>query len=106
MNSTQLEFWKRATEEHIQSVRTLMIDDREIKEMFVEHLRQFFIGFEMVEFSKDFRVVTMKWAWDDEIEINKNIIGDFNMDWILRTGSSSDGGANINVVVFPFGRGD
>ena len=72
--------------------------------MFVEHLRLFFDGFEEVEFSKNFKQVVLKWRWQDDIGINKDTIGDFKMDWILRSGDSSDGGANINVIVYPWGR--
>ena len=101
-----LEIWKKATEEHCGRISQILKEDKELKEMFVEHLRKFFNGFEMVEFSKDFRIVTMIWAWDDDVTINKDSIGDFEMEWIITKGASSDGGTGINVIVFPFGRGD
>lgn len=106
MNSTQLEFWKRATEEHITTIKAIMSDDKELKEMFVEHLCKFFNGFEAVDFSKDFKKVTMRWKWHDDVGINKDTIGDFEMDWIVTTGASADGGSGINVIIYPFGRGD
>ncbi len=104
MNSTQLEFWKRATEEHITTIKAIMSDDKEIKEMFIEHLRKFFDGFEAIDFSTDFERVTMIWAWDDDVIINKDTIGDFEMDWIITKGASSDGGTGINIVVYPWGK--
>ena len=106
MNNEQIRIWKEATQEHISSIKTILAEDKEIKKMFVEHLRQFFDGFEAVDFSRDFKKVTMRWKWHDDVGINKDTIGDFEMDWIVTNGASADGGSGINVVVYPFGRGD
>ena len=104
MNSNQIEIWKQATEEHCHHLKNLIREDKEIKEMFEEHLAMFFEGFVEVEFSEEFHKATMKWDWKDAPIINTGTIGDFGMDWEISKHFSDEHGGGICIIVYPWGR--
>lgn len=102
MNSEELEMWKDGVFEHCHYLETLVNDRKTLKGLIEEHLKQFF-DWDEIEYSKDFDVITMKWAHDAQPVIYNTKIGELGMDWIIKAEYDDLAYRIVVIEIYPFG---
>lgn len=102
MNTEQLDQWGQAINEHMVMVDSLINDRITLKNMFSEHLRQFF-DYDSIEYSKDFRSISLRWDYGRNVSIDNDTISNLGMDWLISTEFTDKLGYGVVVTVYPFG---
>ena len=97
-----LDQWNQAVDEHLKMVDSLIEDRITLKNMFNEHLRKFF-DYDSIEYSKDFRSISMQWDYGREVSIDNDTISNLGMDWLISTEFTDKLGYGVVVTVYPFG---
>lgn len=98
-----LDQWNQAVDEHLKMVDSLIEDRITLKNMFNEHLRKFF-DYDSIEYSKDLRVISMRWDYGREVSIDNDFISELGMDWLISTEFTDKLGYGVVVTIYPFGK--
>lgn len=102
MNIEQLDQWNQAVDEHMSMLESLINDRIALKSMFNEHLRKFF-DYDSIEYSKDFKVITLRWDYGRNVSIDNDTISNLGMGWVISTEFTDKLGYGVVVTVYPFG---
>lgn len=102
MNSEEIEMWKDDVMVHCQTITTVLNDRRIIKKVMENHLREFF-DYDMIEFDKDFNVITLKWSYDNEPTIKPHELLGLGMDFVISSDFSEELGLTAIIKIYPFG---
>lgn len=102
MDKERLEQWKDGVMEHCKYVQDMIKQRKLLKEHIEEHLSQFF-DWESIEYSKDFDVITLTWAYGHNPIIYHDKIGELNMDWTIKAEYDDKAFRVVVIEVHPFG---
>lgn len=97
-----LDQWNQAVDEHMTMLNSLIDDRITLKNMFSAYLRQFF-DYDSIDYSRDFRVITLRWEEDRNVSIDNDTISNLGMDWLISTEFTDKLGYGVVVIVYPFG---
>ena len=98
----ELETWKKAVNEHIDMLNSLVDDRKSLKKSIEEHLKSCF-EWDDIEYNRDFSVITLKWDKDTSPVIYHDKISELGMDWSIHADYDENAFKIIVVEVYPWG---
>lgn len=102
MNLEELRIWQDSVMEHCQMMKSVMDDRRVIKNVMINHLKQFF-EFDEIIFSNDFNKITLKWRYDNDPIINPVELSKLGMEFKVSNDYSESLGHGVILELYPFG---
>lgn len=102
MNLEDLRIWQDSVMEHCQMMKSVIDDRMVIKNVMVNHLKQFF-EFDEIRFSNDFNEITLKWRYDNDPILDPIKLKDLGMDFKVSNDYSESLGHGVVIIVYPFG---
>lgn len=102
MNSEEFMQWQDAVMEHSKMMETLVDDRVVIKELMINHLKQFF-DYDEIRFDDLFNKVVLKWEYKNDPIIKPDELIGLGMDFIISHDYSESLGHGVIVELYPFG---
>lgn len=103
MDKESLRKWQDAVMLNCQALETVLNDRVTLKDLMEEHLKEFFEGYVLIEFDKDFNKITLKWEYQHDPIIKVDRIKDLGMDFIISHSYDSKYGEGVVLELYPFG---
>lgn len=102
MNEEQLETWRKSVLEHSEMMKFLVNDSLTIKQLMVEHLKNFF-DFDSIKFEDGFNKIIIKWDYGNEPIIDPTELNGLGMEFLVSHSYSDMHGDGILIELYPFG---
>lgn len=105
MNFEGINTWKSDVEDHNKALETIIKDRQILMEQISEHLKSFF-DYDTIKFSRDFKLITLKWDKDTHPIIKHENIHQLGFDWEIEAGYDDNAFRIVIVKIYPFGLED
>lgn len=102
MNLEDFRIWQDGVMEHIHSLDILVNDRKLLKQMFEEHLSQFF-DWDDIEYDREFNKITLLYKENEGAVIKSENMKDLHMDWIVSPDIDKYANRIIRIELYPFG---
>lgn len=102
MNNEEFRQWQDAVMEHSRMMDSLVDDRIAIKELMIEHLKQFF-DYDEIVFDDKFNKITLKWEYKNDPVIMPEKLVELGMDFIISHDYSEALGHGVMIELYPFG---
>lgn len=101
MKSEHIGDWILAVEEHTMMVAQIVEDRKVLKREMENYLSKFF-EWDFIEYSSDFKTITLKWKWHTDPVIKYDNLCDLKLDWRMKS-FSEEGCSYIAIEICPCG---
>lgn len=101
MNSDHIDEWRLAVCEHILMVSQVLDDRRILKSEMEKYLSKFF-EWDEIEYSSDFKKITLKWKWNTDPTVKYENLHDLNIEWRMKS-HAEEGFSYIVIEIYPWG---
>lgn len=103
MDKESLREWQDDVMVNCHTLETIIKDRVILKDLMEEHLKEFFEGYVLIDFDKDFNKITLKWEYQRDPIIKVDRIKDLGMDFIISHNYDSKYGEGVVLELYPFG---
>ena len=102
MNTDEFRQWQDAVMEHSKMMETLVDDRVVIKDLMINHLKQFF-DYDEIKFDDLFNKIILKWSYENDPVIRLDKLDGLGMDFIISHDYSEQLGHGVVIELYPFG---
>ena len=102
MNKEDLQSWREAIKYHVGTLDKLVEERQALKEVFEEHLSNFF-SWDGIEYNRDFSRISLYYKKDTGAVIKSDNMSELGMDWIVSPEYDDRAFKIIRIDLYPFG---